>query len=784
MKSIYGKTHVLDRIKGACKVLIQHVCDCHGLLESLSKRPCLLPAILTVSCSFMCYYCSSFWPAVIMAILVLGLCIFRFGKKSIVAGLLLSIVLVYVGFFISARLNAFADCVEGEFLCTVTDVSNDLSGDVDVTVKLECGALAAAKFYDIKPSVETGDVLVTYGKLREPQKAGNPGEMDYCEYIRTKGVLYVLVVERCDVYKDAGFPLNVIGSIKHFWFETRCYLLDLISDGYDEPLRALAAAVCTGDKSLVDDSVRREFKLSCCSHLLAVSGTHFSGFLACLPFLMNCFKIDRKKGFVLHVISVVIIGCLTGWSDSVTRAAVMSVCLFADRDWLSALSVASLVMLIADPFSPLSMGFQMTFCAVIAIKIYSRKITEFLKKLRIEEVFAGVISVSVSATLGMIPFWTDISMRPDIEHLLLQIAGSFVAQAACIFFIPCVFLCLLMPFWSVILSAPLRVCLELLMKIVSFGSDVSEVGGFVVHLPKLFLVVCSLFLFLFLIPPCYLKRMFLKVSAVALAVLIGFEVFGFLNRPKCTVVFADVGQGDCCLIMTPDSTCLIDAGTYSEGASTVSDLLDYYGIYQVDYCVMSHWDVDHAGGIAALYESGRVKRVVTSYVPTEDSHDEDVEDFFESVGFREEEKYGFLSCLETVLAGEQIVLSDSVCLEALYPIDAGSGGNEDSLVLMLYIYGDEETTILFTGDIGFQSEELMIRSDINLDCDILKVAHHGSKYSSSQDFIDSCSPAVAVISVGKNNFYGHPSPETVGRLENYGCEVFRTDEEGAVVMEY
>ena len=159
-------------------------------------------------------------------------------------------------------------------------------------------------------------------------------------------------------------------------------------------------------------------------------------------------------------------------------------------------------------------------------------------------------------------------------------------------------------------------------------------------------------------------------------------------------------------------------------------------------------------------------------------------DYFESVGFGEDDSSGFIACLEPVSAGERIVLSDSVYLEALYPAEATGGGNDDSLVLMLHIEGNEETKILFTGDIGFPSEELMVESGVDLDCDILKVAHHGSKYSSSREFIDACSPSVAVISVGRSNFYGHPSPETVERLENYGCEVFRTDDEGAVVMEY
>ena len=129
-------------------------------------------------------------------------------------------------------------------------------------------------------------------------------------------------------------------------------------------------------------------------------------------------------------------------------------------------------------------------------------------------------------------------------------------------------------------------------------------------------------------------------------------------------------------------------------------------------------------------------------------------------------------------------LSESVYFDVLYPSLNLGGGNENSLVLKLHITGSEETTILFTGDIGMSTETELLESGSDPDCDILKVAHHGSKYSSSVEFIESCSPDAAVISVGAHNFYGHPAPDTLSRLNSYGCEVFRTDEEGAVVMEF
>lgn len=629
-----------------------------------------------------------------------------------------------------------------------------------------------------------GEKLILYGKLKRPPSAGNPGEFDYSEYLRKQGILYVISCERCKVVDKAGFPLNVTGTVQHFFYELRLQSFEAVTSFFDDTDKSLAAAVCLGDKSLISSDVKRDFKMSCCSHLLAVSGTHFAGFLACLPMVLNVFKVRRKNAFLVQTMFCLLIGCLTGWSDSVTRAAIMSICLFADREWLSALSLASIVMILADPFCPLSSGFQMSFCAVIAIKVYSGKISELLIKLHLGEKLASVFSVPIAAMLGMIPFWSDISMRPDFEHLLIQIVCSFIAGAACTFFFPCVLFCYLLPFWSRYLSMPLKLCLELLLRIVKIGSSLSEKGGSPIHISSYVLLVLGLTVFLFMLSPCTLRRLFLKPVALVLAVAIGFNVLSLINKPSCRVVFADVGQGDCCLIITPDKTCLIDAGTYDEGGTTVSNLLDYYGIYQVDVCVMSHWDVDHAGGLAALSDLGRTRTILTSYVPSPDDADKDVQEFLLSTAKSGSDNSCFLSQLHGLYAGDMLYLSNDVYFEVLYPSSNLGGGNENSLVLKLHITGEEDTSILFTGDIGMSTEAEMLESGIDPDCDILKVAHHGSKYSSSTEFIEACSPDAAVISVGAHNFYGHPAPDTLGRLNSYGCEVFRTDEEGAVVMEF
>ena len=793
MKDYYGKTYgnkgylsVRSSLSGR---LSPYGSDARNLFGFVKKRPLVLPAVFMLVCSFSCYYSSSFIPAVVLTCAVIGLCLLWLKHASDNKATLLSValmfcaVLVYIGLFIGSRLNESSDTRE-RYICTVTEASYNISGDMDLTVKLDHEVLAHANFYCDHESFYPGDVLVIYGKLKMPSSAGNPGEFDYSEYLRKQGILYVVSCERYEVVEKAGFPLNVTGAVQSFFYELRRRSFEAVTSFFDDTDISLAAAVCLGDKSLISSDVKRDFKMSCCSHLLAVSGTHFAGFMACIPMILNVFKVKRKNAILVQTLFCLLIGCLTGWSDSVTRAAIMSICLFADREWLSALSLASIVMILADPFCPLSSGFQMSFCAVIAIKVYSGKISELLIKLHFGERIASVLSVPVAATLGMIPFWSDISMRPDFEHLLIQIVGSFIAGAACTFFIPCVLFCYLLPFWSRYLSMPLKLCLELLLRLVNAGSSLSEKGGSPVHISSYVLVLLGLTVFLFMLSPCTLRRLFLRPVALVLAVAVGFNAFSLINKPSCRVVFADVGQGDCCLIITPDKTCLIDAGTYDEGSKTVSDLLDYCGIYKVDLCVMSHWDVDHAGGIAALCDQGRTKTILTSYVPSPADADKDVQEFLLSTALSGSDNNSFLSQLQGIYAGDRVYLSESVYFDVLYPSSNLGGGNENSLVLKLHITGSEETTILFTGDIGMSTETELLESGIDPDCDILKVAHHGSKYSSSVEFIEACSPDAAVISVGAHNFYGHPAPDTLSRLNSYGCEVFRTDEEGAVVMEF
>ena len=190
---------------------------------------------------------------------------------------------------------------------------------------------------------------------------------------------------------------------------------------------------------------------------------------------------------------------------------------------------------------------------------------------------------------------------------------------------------------------------------------------------------------------------------------------------------------------------LIDGGVESEGRYAVSSVLDYYGIGTVDIAVATHMDEDHIGGLEYLDSAGRIDNLYSCY---------------------------------DLSAGDVIAMTDDLYLYCVWPHQVNDGGNKDSVVLKIEFEG---FSILYTGDIGFDSEAALINEGAEIDADILKVGHHGSSYSTSALFLQYVSPEEAVISVAANSPYGHPAPATLERLEDYGCTIRRTDLEGAII---
>ncbi len=232
----------------------------------------------------------------------------------------------------------------------------------------------------------------------------------------------------------------------------------------------------------------------------------------------------------------------------------------------------------------------------------------------------------------------------------------------------------------------------------------------------------------------------------------------------------DVGQGDSVLFKTPMGNVLIDAGTNSSEQS-LFDYLDSQGVYDFEYCIFTHPHEDHIGGADMIFENYDVRNVIISPAVTTTRTFEIFLDALE----RSE-----ANVIEAV-AGDKYKLGD---LEMMIMGPTVVGNQRDlnnTSVITRISYGS--VRMLFTGDAEKQQEGDILHSfsSLELNCDFLKMGHHGSSTSSSDKFIDAVSPSFAAISCGRDNDYGHPHREIIQLLEKRGIEYHRTDEEGSLV---
>ena len=632
---------------------------------------------------------------------------------------------------------AFKPWVESSRSISCIGVVRHIEYSLDGTVEIEIRTRDYGRLLyktTTEEDLMLGDNVRIEGLLKIYKPPTNPGEFDYISYLRRKGITGVLYPDSINIVSRGSFITEISSDIQKFFYHVREFALS----SFDDSDKAMAAALFMGDTSLVDESVTRAFRLSDCSHLLAVSGTHYAGFLMIITEIISRFHIKRKKAAPFYMSFCILIGAFTGWSESVTRASVMSICSFMSRDYASGMALATILLIVKDPYSCLSTGFLMSFAASLSIRLLGDRISTMLAKLSFPEVLSNVLTPVMAATVGMMPFWSRTCYYFSFVHLATQITASMLATIACVFFIPCVVTGL--PFACSFIF-------KLLSVITKLCSGVSMEGADTNGLSPMFIYSAFLLMVLLLMPNSIVRRYLMVPCIGALMISVGLMAGVYLTRPEVRIIFIDVGQGDSCLIMSEGKSLIIDGGVEDEGRYSVSSVLDYYGIGSVDMAVASHMDEDHIGGLNYLDQAGRIDT--------------------------------FLTCYD-LSSGDEIRMTDDITLYCVWPCEVTDGGNEDSVVLRL-VYGD--LSILYTGDIGFSSEAALIETGAEIDSDILKVGHHGSAYSTSSEFLEYVTPDIAVISVEENSRYGHPAPATLERLTSYGCEIRRTDLEGAIIYE-
>lgn len=263
----------------------------------------------------------------------------------------------------------------------------------------------------------------------------------------------------------------------------------------------------------------------------------------------------------------------------------------------------------------------------------------------------------------------------------------------------------------------------------------------------------------------------LLLCLFALTLVMGM-IISYSQNQELKVIFLDVGQGDAILIERGSKQILIDGGP--SGQALLGKLGKYIPFWdrEIEMIIATHPDSDHIAGLADAMKNYKVGLIMETSAESD------------SQMFKKYREIILTKNIESLKgeAGIKIKLADNQEMEILNPTSSDlwdkSDTNSSSIVTRL---SSGKDSFLFTGDLPGKQELDLISSGLALNSRVLKVAHHGSKYSTSQEFLDKIAPSEAIISVGKNNRYGHPAPETLERLQNKNIKILRTDEIGDII---
>lgn len=546
----------------------------------------------------------------------------------------------------------------------------------------------------------------------------------------------------------------------------------LLEETFPEDTYPFAKALLLGDTEDLDYKTDTNLKISGIRHVAAVSGLHVSILFALLSF------VTFRKPFLTALLGfplLLLFAATAGFTPSVNRACIMSgLMLLAqllrkEYDGPTALSFAALCMLIVNPLVITSVGFQLSAGSVAGIYCFSPAIRKWLYGLlpnakgwrgKLVRWFVASVSISLGALVFTTPlcamYFGTVSLIGVVTNLLTLwlIGGIFYGILA---------VCLVGQFFLPGASALAKI-LALPIRLVLFLADIlADVPLSAVYTRSCYITAWLVFVYVLLI--LFLLGKNRKPVLLAGCACLGLciALLASCAEPllySTGITVLDVGQGQCIVLQCRGKTFLVDCGGDSDTrtADIAAQTLLSQGISRLDGLILTHTDADHAGAMENFLSRISADVLILPPVSMEAAVSEDTELLFASEN------------LELSFDGGKITVYRGITREK---------SNENSLCVL---FETENCAILITGDRGSFGEQMLLRNADLPDVDILIAGHHGSKNSTGEALLQTVRPEIACISAGQNNPYGHPAPELLKRLEDFGCQIYRTDLQGDIVI--
>jgi competence protein ComEC len=663
------------------------------------------------------------------------------------------------------------------------------------------------------PRYGYGDLLEVSGKLETPFASE---DFDYRDYLARRGV-----------YSTIAYPKTTLlatgqgNALRAGLYDLRANLGSALADALPQPEASLAQGILLGQRTSLPPSLSQAFNDSGTSHLLAVSGYNIT-LVAGLFIALLAWLIGRRQAAWLALAAIVGYACLVGGQPPVLRSAVMgglyvvATALGRQSGGLYALALAGAGMTAFDPQLIEEASFQLSFASTIGLIMFAPALRARLEALLLpvgsDDALPGLlrgavelVAVSMAAIaftlpivavhfgrLSLVALPANLLTVPAFPLIMITSAltavGGMISSSVGTF---CGWLT-----WPAV--AYLRAVVEAAADV---PSAAVSIDGFEPWHAALYYVALAGVVWLVArrpgallpTPPEWLGRLWSRLSArpepverraeaagaspiLGLAGVMALaSVFVWLlvlSSPgdRLTVTFLDVGQGDAILIDSPaGQRILVDGGPSGE---TISEALGRHLPFwdrRIDLVVLTHPDQDHLAGLVTVLERYDVDRALVP--PVLEDHGSTYRAWLDAL---ERERVP----AEEAVAGQWIDLGGGAWLSVMHPPPeplVGADEDDNGVVLKLTL---GEASFLLTADIGAKGETYLTNRHADLRATVLKVAHHGSAGSSSATFLEAVSPLMAVVTVGRDNRFGLPSPETLARLEPR--PVFRTDLHGDI----